>query len=706
MKQLFITKNNGSVKLIETPIPRVKEGYVLIETLYSAVSSGTERTSVITAKKNILKQVLEKPEKLNKVMDKIEKEGFLGGIESSLKTATHGLNPIGYSAVGKILKCGKNVTEFKENDIVALVGQAYHAEVNRTNKNLVVKVPQELENYQDAAFGALGGIALEGIHQAEVCPGETVAVIGLGLLGHILSRILSAYGCDVIGYDVVNKEIPDTKLKAFINSEDENAVDITKSLTKGRGVDKVIITAATSSNGPMDLAAAIARDRGIICMVGVTGMNIERKPFYEKELTFKIARSYGPGRYDSNYEEKGNDYPIGYVRFTEGRNIEEFIRLLASKRVVISDLITHIVNFEEAEKAYEIITTNSNKEKYIGILLKYNENNKKFQDTIYTLKSNKIDKDKITVGLIGAGNFTQTTILPLLKKTNLYNFKGIATTGGINIAQAGEIVDFEYSTNDYKKLLEDPDIDLIIVSTGHNSHSKFIIEALNSNKNVYCEKPLCLTLEELENIKLAYKNSTKELFCGLNRRFSPLIEKICQEGNTRKSSTVYEYLVNAGYIPENHWTQDENIGGGRILGEVCHFVDTIQYLDGSYLENLSLNFLQNEAYPKKDNCMISLKFTSGAIGNIVYTSMGSKKYPKEQLRVFTNGTIYELDNYIKLNKYGNIKRINLKLRQDKGIENEYKYIYDTLKGNTENKHIEDAFRGMELLIRGMEENNK
>ncbi|WP_027128913.1 bi-domain-containing oxidoreductase [Fusobacterium perfoetens] len=700
MKQLFLMVNDGSVKLIETPMPRVKDEHVLIETLYSAVSAGTERSLTSFGGKNLLQKALERPDQVKKVLDKMATDGVITGLEAAFGKLKEPM-PMGYSAVGKILECGRGVTEFKKGDLVALVGQAYHSEINRTNKNLVIKLPNNLENYQDAALGALGGIALEGIHQAKVESGETVAVIGLGLLGHITARILNAYGCDVIGYDIVNKELENTKLKAFIQSDDENAEDKTKALTKGRGVDKVIITASTNSNAPMDLAATITRDRAIICMIGVTKMEIDRRPYYEKELTFTIARSYGPGRYDSNYEEKGIDYPIGYVRFTEGRNIEEFIRLLASKKVIISDLITHIIDFEEAEKAYEIITTNKNKEKYIGILLKYKENEKKYMNIIYSQKENKIEKDRITVGLIGAGNFSKTTLIPIMKKTELYNFKGLATTGGVNAAQAKNIVPFEYITNNYKELLADKEIDLIIISTGHNTHAKFIIEALNAGKNVYCEKPLCLTLEELEEIKETYKNSNKELFCGLNRRYAPLIEKIKKEGNTNETSAIYEYTVNAGYIPEDHWVQDEKIGGGRILGEACHFVDTIQYLDGTELEELKINFLQNEAYPKKDNCIISLKFKSGAIGNIIYTSMGSKRYLKEQLRVFINGTIYEMDNYIKLIRYGSIKKVNLKLKQDKGIENEYKYIFNILKKNKKNIHIEESFKAMELLIKGM-----
>jgi predicted dehydrogenase/threonine dehydrogenase-like Zn-dependent dehydrogenase len=696
MKQLFLMVNDGSVKLIDTPLPTVKDNYVLIETHYSIISAGTERGLTSFGGKNLIQKALERPDQVKKVTEKMSTDGILTTIDAAFTRLNEPM-PMGYSAVGKVIECGRGVTEVEKGDLVAMAGQAYHSEINRVNKNLITKIPTEITDYKQGALCALGGIALQGIHQANVVPGETVAVIGLGLLGHIVSRILNAYGCDVIGYDVVDKSLPATNLKAFVNSNDENAEDITNSLTRGRGVDKVIITAATNSNAPMDLAAAIARDRGTICMIGVTQMNIDRRPYYEKELTFTIARSYGPGRYDSSYEEKGIDYPIGHVRFTEGRNIEEFIRLIADKRADFADLITHEIDFQKADEAYEMITTNKNKERYIGILLKYAQNESKWEKTVYGSK-NTIEEKDITVGLIGAGNFSKNTLLPIMKDTGLYHFKALATTGGIGAAQAKHVFPFDYVTNEYTKLLTDDTIDLIVVSTQHNSHAKFIIEALEAGKHVYCEKPLCLTIEELNKIEATYRNSKGELFCGMNRRHAPLIQQIKKNLSTSKIPAIYDYICNAGHIPEDHWTQDEKAGGGRILGEACHFVDVIQYLDGSELLSLTVNYAQNPAYPKKDNAIITLNFKSGAIGNILYTSMGSKKYPKEQLRVFSNGVVCEMDNYIKMNQYGSIKKKNIKLRQDKGIKNEYEFIYKVLKGETKNNIIEDAFLNHRFLI--------
>ena len=702
MKQLFLNVSDGSMKLIDQPMPTVKENMALVESLYTVVSAGTERGLASFGGKNLIQKALERPDQVKKVMEKLSTDGIVTTIESAFNKLAEPM-PMGYSGVGRVIACGKGVTEVQAGDLVAMVGTAYHCEINRVSRTMLTKVPEELTDYRQAAFCALGGIALEGIHQAEVVPGETVAVIGMGLVGQIVCRILNAYGCDVIGYDVVDKTMPGTRLKAFINSGDDNAADMTKALTRGRGVDKVIITAATNSNAPMDLAAAIARDRGIICMIGVTQMNIDRRPYYERELSFRIARSYGAGRYDSTYEQKGIDYPIGYVRFTEGRNIEEFVRLLAQGRISLADIITHEIPFEKAAEAYEMITKNPNHERYIGVLLKYDENDTKWQSRIENPKAKRAASgEKIRLGLIGAGNFVRSTMLPIMKETGLFEFRGLATTGGVGGAQANDGTPFGYTTNNYQELLSDPEIDLIAVSTQHNSHAKFVIEALKAGKNVYCEKPLCLTLDELTAIKEAYEQSEGELFVGLNRRHAPLIQQIKREMKTDQIPAVYDFIGNAGFIPKDHWVHDEAAGGGRILGEACHFVDLIQYLDGSHLEDLTVTAASNNAYPMNDNALITLRFASGAIGNIVYSSMGSKKYPKEQLRVLSNGSVYEMDNFIRLKKYGSTKSVKEKLKQDKGIHAEYEYICKVLRGQEKNTVIADAFRGQELLIKAMQ----
>lgn len=707
MKQLFLMVNEGKVKHIETPKPRVKENYVIVETLYSAVSAGTERSLTSFGSKNLIQKALEKPDEVKKVLEKMATDGILTTLDATFLRLNEPM-PIGYSGMGKVLEVGQGVSDVNPGDMVAMAGQAYHSEINRVNRNLIAKIPEKLKDKRQAAFCALGAIALQGIHQAKVEPGETVAVIGLGLLGHITARILNAYGCDVIGYDVTDKSMPGTKLKAYIHSAAEDAADLTFSLTKGLGVDKVIITAATTSNAPMDLAAAIARERAIISMIGVTQMMIDRRPYYDKELTFTVAKSYGPGRYDSNYEEKGIDYPIGLVRFSEGRNLEEFIRLLETNRLSLVDLITHEIEFSKADEAYELITENKRNEKYVGIILKYSDYEDKFKskvsETIKTKRS--VTHERINIGLIGAGNFAKNTLLPYMKKTKLYQFQGLATTGGVGTAQVKDVFEFQYATNDYHDLLNDEDIHLVVISTQHDTHAKFVVEALKANKHVYCEKPLCLTLEELHEIKQAYDASKGELFVGFNRRHAPMITKIKSKLSTSKLPAMYDYIANAGQIPNDHWAHDEHIGGGRILGEAIHFIDVIQYLDDSTLTSLNVNFVVNNAYPKKDNALLTLEFSSGAIANVLYTSMGSKKYPKEKLKVFSNGQIYEMNNYVKLNQYGTLKRSKLKLKQDKGFFNEYRYIFDVLRGSQKSTSIEQVFSMHEHLISALDRAKK
>ncbi|NLB08946.1 MAG: Gfo/Idh/MocA family oxidoreductase [Clostridiales bacterium] len=697
MKLMFLMVNDGSIKMMEAPVPTVKENFVIVETMYSVVSTGTERGLTSFGRKNLIQKCLERPDQGKKVTEKMSTDGILTTVESAFNKLAEPM-PMGYSGVGKVVECGRGVTKIRAGDIVAMVGQAYHCEVNRVNQNLLVRVPESNNDVRQYAFAALGAIALAGIHQADVVSGETIAIIGMGLLGHIAARILNAYGCDVIGFDISDKSMPGTNLKAFVNSEDDNAADLVKSLTMGRGVDKVIITASTNSNAPMDLAAAIARDRGIICMVGVTQMNIDRRPYYEKELCFKLSRSYGPGRYDADYEEKGFDYPIGYVRFTEGRNVEEFVRLISEGRIQISDIITHVIDFDKAHDAYEIITTNKNREHYIGILLKYADYPGKWASRIDHVVTKATKDGIINVGLIGAGNFTRSTLLPIMSGTGMFYLRGIATTGGIGSSQAISSTPFDYSTNDYHELLQDESIDLVIITTNHNTHGKLVVEALKAGKHVYCEKALCMTEEELKQIQETYEQNKGELFCGLNRRYAPLIQDIRKHLNTTVIPAVYDYIVNAGMIPSSHWTQDEKVGGGRIIGEAIHFIDTIQYLDGSELTDVKVSYASNPAYPDKDNALITLRLASGAVGNVVYTSMGSKKYPKEELRVFSNGSVCEMDNYVKMYKYGSSKVLKLKLKQDKGFATEYMFIADVIKGKAKNKAILDAFKSHGLLI--------
>jgi predicted dehydrogenase/threonine dehydrogenase-like Zn-dependent dehydrogenase len=695
MKQLFLKIDDGEIISINTIDPVIKDNHVIVRTIFSAVSAGTERSLSSFGNKNLIQKAITKPDQMKEVLQKITTDGLMTTIEAAFNRLKDPM-PMGYSGVGEVIEVGKGVTNIHVGDIVSMVGQAYHSELNRVNKNLIAKIPNNEKSYKQYALCALGGIALQGIHQIKIVPGEIVAVIGLGLLGNITARILDAYGCDVIGYDIAPKNMQGTKLKEFIISNDSSAIETTLSLTHNRGVDKVIITAATSSNDPMDLAAKIVRDRGIICMIGVTNMEIDRKPYYDKELTFTIARSYGPGRYDENYEIKGIDYPIGYVRFTEGRNIEEFVRLVSNKRINLDDLITHVYKFEDFNKAYELINTNKSKEKYIGVLLEYKTNN--IQNRIEIKKEfNYKKKALVNIGLIGAGNFARSTIIPKMIKSNKYYFKALATTGGVSTSQALFKRSFEYATNNYKELLEDSDIELIVISTPHHTHAKLVIEALRHNKSVYCEKPLCISSDELSEIKKAYLESKGHLFVGLNRRFAPLIKQMV---NTLKNNNakIIDITVNAGYIPEMHWTQDESQGGGRIIGEAIHFVDLAQHIDGSSILKINVSYIQNQGNPSKDNAIINITFESGSICNIIYTSMGNKRFPKETIKVFSGGKTIKIENFIKYYDFSKLRILKKTFYQDKGVLDEYNYIYNVLRKNKEEMFINDIFNNHDKLI--------
>ena len=706
MKQLYLMVDDGSMREIDVPAPTPKKGFLIVETLYSVVSAGTERSLASFGGKNLISKALERPDQVKKVLEKFSTDGNRnhhgGGVQQAWRAHAHG-----YSAVGRVVSVGQGVTDVFPGDLVAMVGQAYHAEVNRVNRNLVAKLPEGFPDVRQAALCALGGIALQGIHQADVRPGETVAVIGLGLIGQICARILDAYGCDVIGFDIADRRASGTHLRSFINSADDNAAEIALAETQGRGVDKVVIAAATSSNDPMDLAAAIARDRATICMIGVTKMDIDRRPYYKKELAFTIARSYGAGRYQADYEEKGVDLPIGYVRFTEGRNVEEFIRLIDRGKLDVADLITHEIPFEDAQRAYEMITTNKNKERYLGILLAYGERDGKFDPvvagTAHGKRAKAVDAvDTVNVGFVGGGGFARSTILPVMKANGSFVLRALATTGGVSTGQTAGMEEFSYLANDYREVLADEGVDLVVVSTNHASHAKFVVEALEAGKSVYCEKPLCLSLDELDAIETAYRAGNAHLFCGMNRRFAPSIARIRSELKTAEAPAVYDYIVNAGEIPPDHWTQDEASGGGRIIGEACHMVDVIQSLDKSEIKRLSLVFADAPGYPCKDNVLIAMSMASGAIANIVYTSMGSKKYPKEELRVFSAGNVYEMNNYVGLSRYSNTKKTSPKIKQDKGFGNEYAYMLEVLRGERENNAIEDAFQGHRALLEALE----
>lgn len=678
----------GKPLIQEVPAPACKKDGVLVETLYSLVSAGTERMLMDFGKKGLIGKAKERPDQVKKVLDKMKTDGVLTTVKAAFGKLDEPL-PLGYSMVGKVIEIGSNMSDIATGDMVACAGQtANHSEVCYVPKNLLVKVPKEFADVREAAFVTLGAIAMQGIRQAEVSFGDWVAVIGLGLLGQLAVRILKAAGCKVIGIDIDSSKAnlalteKDRYIDAFVNSGSDNAIDEIMAVT-GHGADSVVITAAAISNQPVELAAEIARDRAIISMVGVTEMNIPRRPFYQKELSFRLSRSYGPGRYDPNYEEKGIDYPIGYVKWTEKRNMEEFIHMLSSRRITVNELITHEFEIANAEKAYELITDNHNSEKYVGVLIKYQDRGEKTNRTIVLSKSKTFKKTtgRIGVGLIGAGNFARAVIIPNMSKIPEYEFVGLATTSGTTAGQVIKNTKFKYSTTDYKKLLEDKDIDLIVVATPHNTHAKFTVEALDAGKHVYVEKPLAITMEQLDDIKAAYERNNQHVFVGFNRRHSPFAKFIKENMSTDKYPCIIQYTVNAGYIPKEHWTQDPEVGGGRIIGEACHFIDLAVFLTGSLPESVNTAAIvgSTDHYSSSDNVSINLTFKNGSVANIIYTAMGSKSFPKERVTVFCNGNVGEINNFVSATVYGNKRKKLRKMEQDKGFVEEYYSMAKTMQ---------------------------
>jgi len=691
LKQVFSDVKTGDILIMDVPKPSCKNEGILVETIYSLVSAGTERSLIDFGKKNLILKAKGRPDQVKKVIDKMKTDGVITAVKTAFNKLDEPL-PLGYSGVGKVIEVGKGCIEFKVGDLVAIAGtlHANHAEINYVPKNLAIKLPSDFENIEEASFIALGAVAMQGIRQAEVELGEKVAVIGLGLLGQIACQILHAYGNEVIGIDINDEQYKIGKeyIDHFINSSEEDALSKGMNITNGYGVDKILITAATTSNQPIEFSAEIARDRAIISMVGVTGMEIPRRSFYEKELTFKLSRSYGPGRYDETYEEKSIDYPIGYVRWTEKRIMEEFIRLIYTKRINMKKLITHNFEIGKAPEAYKMITENPNKEKYLGVIFSYPNNEEKNKNII--VKSEVKAQDKIGIGLIGSGNFARNTILPNLTKIDDFELVGLSTSGSTSAGQTIKKYNFKYSTTEYKKLLEDKDIDLIIIATPHNTHAKFAIEALDAGKHVYVEKPLAINMEQLEQVKEAYERNSQHLIVGFNRRFSPFAKWIKEQLQTDKFTTLIQYTINAGEIPKDHWINDPTVGGGRIIGEVCHFVDFCQYLTGSKIKNVSTLAINanSEKYINNDNISMNIEFANGSLANIIYTSMGPKSYPKENVRVFTNGNVAELKNFVKAEIYKGGRKIKKsKLQQDKGFMEEYEYIRDIIKGKRENDYL-------------------
>jgi predicted dehydrogenase/threonine dehydrogenase-like Zn-dependent dehydrogenase len=644
MKQLVQNIKQKSLTIEDVPQPVCKSGGLLVKTLYSAVSVGTEVMKLKNADLNYLQMARKKPEQVKEVLNTLSQLGPV----ATYRKVMHKLDsysPLGYSIVGEVVETGRDVSNFKNGDIVACGGAGYanHSEINFVPKNLCAKVPEGVI-LKEAAFTTIASIAMQGFRQTESRIGENVAVIGLGLLGQILVQIIKANGCRVFGFDISQKKC-DMAIKNgafFANVADKtNFEEEISTLTGGIGCDSVILTTGTSSNDPIILAGKISRDKATIVDIGITKMDLPWDLYYHKELDFKFSRSYGPGRYDPGYEEGGKDYPVGYVRWTEQRNMLSILQLLKDGAISFSGLITHEYNFLQSPQVFSEIKDSS--EDYLGVVLKYDGNEISNSKKIVAGNKQPVKTDQVNIGVIGAGNYASTMLIPFLKDADGTNLIGIATATGINAKDKVRKFGFNYATTDYNEVLNDPDINSVLIATRHNQHAQMVIDAYASGKHVYVEKPLAITADELKKISNLESLKNQIIMVGYNRRFASAIIYLKSQLKRNVPYSVY-YQVNAGFIPKDQWYQSEE-QGGRIIGEACHFIDTIQYLLDAEPVEVFMNSTITGDMPEQDNSFLTIKFSNNSTCVIAYLADGDKKYSKEKISIIGYRTNIEFDNF-------------------------------------------------------------
>lgn len=672
MKQIIQDLKKGNTILEEVPAPIIRKGHLLIKTHRSLVSLGTEKMLVEFGKAGLIAKARQQPEKVKQVLDKIKTDGLMPTLEAVFNKLDEPM-PLGYCNAGEVIAIGEGVTEFQIGDRVASNGQ--HAEVVCVPQNLCAKIPNNV-SYEEAAFTVIGSIGLQGIRLINPSLGEVVVVIGLGLIGLISAELLIANGCTVIGFDFDSKKLQLARQKGVLayNAANENdVVKIVEGLTNNVGADAVIITASTKSNDVISQAAQMSRKRGRIVLVGVIGLDIKRSDFYNKELSFQVSCSYGPGRYDESYEQQGNDYPIGFVRWTEKRNFEAILSAISKKQLDVERLITERVALNEYSSIYSSMGGAS-----IASILEYAVSETSFNKTV-TYSNQDYRGKRGVIGIIGAGNFTKMTVMPATKNLSV-NYKYIASAGGLTATSLAKKYGIANSTSDYKTILQDVEVDTLIITTRHNQHAKMVIEGLQNGKHVFVEKPLALNIEELQKVEQAYATVANKqmLMVGFNRRFSPFTQKAKSViGNAGAINMIA--TMNAGFIPQDFWVHDIKIGGGRIIGEACHYIDLMQYLCSSQITHVHMSALGNNPQTQTDNAIITLKFANGSQGVINYFANGSKSYSKERIEIFANGSTLILDNFKKLEGFGCKGFSKMSGSQDKGHKDQFKQLIEVIQ---------------------------
>lgn len=671
MKQILQNLKNGTTEVAEVPCPRVSGGQLLIRTTRSLISAGTERMLVDFGKANPIEKARQQPDKVRMVLDKIKTDGLMPTLDAVRNKLGQPL-PLGYCNVGEVLEAGKGVEGFAVGDRVASNGK--HAEVVSVPMNLCARIPDAVSD-EAAAFTVIGAIALQGIRLVQPTLGEAVVVTGLGLIGQIAVQLLRANGCRVLGidFDPAKLELAKSFGAEVVNlGAGEDPVQAAERFSRGRGVDAVLVTAATKSSEPMHQAALMCRKRGRIVLVGVTGLELSRDDFFKKELTFQVSASYGPGRYDPDYEEKGQDYPVGFVRWTEQRNFEAVLDMLADGRLDVQPLISHRFNLDQTEAAYEVV---GGSEPSMGILLEYPTREEK-PDAVMRESTVRLVAERTLTGIglspavafVGSGNYATGVLIPAFKEAGAH-LASVASSAGVSGVHAGKKYGFDETTTNTAKLFTDPNVDALVITTRHNSHAWFVLQALEAGKHVFVEKPLCLTLAELDEIEAAHARLEEQskaplVMVGFNRRFAPQVQKIKSLLTRVSGPKSFVMTVNAGAIPSDHWAQDKEIGGGRIIGEACHFIDLLRFLAGSPIVAHTRMAMDSA---NGDTVSLQLGFADGSIGTVHYFANGCKAFPKERLEVFAAGRVLQLDNFRKLHGFAwpGFHKMNL-WRQDKG----------------------------------------
>lgn len=681
MQQLTQKLKNGSMQVLEVPVPALQPGQVLVRNRYSLISAGTDTSTVRAARSSLIEKAKARPQQARQVMDVIRSQGLTQAYRAVMKKLD-AYSALGYSCAGEVVGVGEGVTEFSVGDRVACGGlSASHAEIIAAPVNLCVRLHDDADLKQ-AAYNTLGAIALQGVRQADLRLGETCAVIGLGLLGQLSSLLLRASGVRVIGIDIdpamvkiAGKNCTDLALERNAAGVEDRIVQF----TKGIGCDAVIITAATNTLDPINFAGAIARKRGTIVIVGAVPTGFDRDPYYyRKELQVRMSCSYGPGRYDPQYEEKGNDYPAAYVRWTEKRNMEAFQEFLHSRKTDVSYLTTHVFKLDEAPAAYDLMMSKS--EPMIGILIEYDVNRPVLNNKIITSRDHVsgLKAKGALIGFVGAGSYAQSHLLPNIDQNGRVKLVGVMTATGAGSRSVGDRFGFEFCTSNDRDVIENEGINTIFIATRHDSHANYVLKALRAGKHVFLEKPLCTRETELADIVNCFGTLSQAplLMVGYNRRFSPLAMMIKDEFDNGPMAMIYR--VNAGAVPADSWMQDPELGGGRIIGEVCHFIDFLTFMNGSHPINVHAQALK-DARNLQDVVNISLSYENGSIGTISYLANGDKAVPKERVEIYAQGCTAVLDDFKTLAIYSRGKKKERKLlSQDKGQKAEVRMFLDAV----------------------------